>query len=132
MAKVNADDFVIGKENKKNPLLTTIKRINLENEFVVSDVVKHLETLKENEETLKAQSKLTSAVIKNIATNHPDVYKMTEEKLTTAAYLQENKDVLKQVDKKLAEVSGAMRRYKETLKIIETKFNINVQETPAA
>jgi hypothetical protein len=132
MSKINADDFKIGKENKKNPLLTTIKRINLENEFVVEDVVKHLKTLKENEATLKAQSKLSTAVLNNISRNHPHVYKMKEEDIVTASYLYETKSVLKETDKKLMEVLGAIRRYKDTLKVIETKFNINVEETPAA
>jgi hypothetical protein len=57
---------------------------------------------------------------------------MKEEDIVTASYLYETKSVLKETDKKLMEVLGAIRRYKDTLKVIETKFNINVEETPAA
>ena len=122
MTKVNAEDFSIDKVNKKDFKQSVIKRSNLTNEFTLSDLETHQAQLEKMERELKAQVKLTTSVIENIDRNHKLVSKMSDEQLHTAAYLYENKNVLKEAEKKLKEVTKTKKNYKEVIDTIYSKF----------
>jgi uncharacterized membrane protein YcgQ (UPF0703/DUF1980 family) len=122
MPKINAVDFSIDKINKKDFKQSVIKRSNLTNEFTLRDIETHLSQIEKMERELKAQVKLTTAVIDNIKKNHGFISKMSDEQLHTAAYLYENKTVLNEADKKLKEVSRTKKNYKEVIDTIYKKF----------
>jgi hypothetical protein len=122
MAKVNADDFSISKENKKDYRQTVIARANLTNHFTIESLEDHEAELKKAKETLNAQIKLTNSVIDNVERNHKKVAGLTEEELATAAYLYENKALKVNSENKLKEINASLKKYKETLDVIYTKF----------
>lgn len=119
--KINPDDFSIAKKNKDFKK-AIISRANLTNEFTISDIEKHQAQLDKMERELTAQVKLTTAVVNNIERNHPFVAKMSDEQLNAAAYLCENRHLLKESEQKLKDVKRAKKNYSEVLKTIYDKF----------
>lgn len=120
--KINADDFSISKENKKDYTETVIARANLTNHFTIKSLEDHQAELKKAKDTIKAQLKLTDAAIDNIERHHKMISKMSEEQLATAAYLYENKAVRTNAQNKLKEIMASLRKYDDTLEIIYKKF----------
>ena len=128
--KIVPEDFILTKENKKDFKKSTISRINLTNEFTLEDIEAHQKHLKKNRHEVQAQVRLTSAVIRNVEENHPFVAAMSDEQLATAAYLQENKEVLKKAEAKLKEVDKTVKKYNEYLDVIYKKFGFVPTELP--
>jgi hypothetical protein len=122
MDKINADDFSISKENKKDYRQSVIARGNLTNHFTIQSLEDHETELKKATETIKAQLKLTNAAIDNIERNHKKIAGLSEEELATASYLYENQAVRTNAENKLKEIKASLKKYKSTLDVIYTKF----------
>lgn len=120
--KVKAEDFTIAKENKKNFKQSIIQRSNLTNEFTLADIENHQTQLDKMERELKSQISLTKAVIGNVERNHAFVAKMSDEQLSAAHYLFDNKKLLHDSEAKLKEVVKTKKNYKEVVDTIYKKF----------
>jgi len=122
MTKVNAEDFSIAKENKKNFKHSVIERSNLTSSFTIGELEEDLMKLGLQEKETTAQIKLSKAVIVNIGEHHKLVSKLSDEQLATAAYLYETKDVLKKSEQRLKDTKGAIKKYKDVIDVVYKKF----------
>lgn len=120
--KIQAEDFSIAKENKKDVNKTEILRSNLTNQFTLGDIKSHQEELDRVEKELKSQISLSTAVVSNVERNHPFVAKMSMEQLSAAAYLFETKEILNKSEKKLKEVKATLKDYVAIEEIVYSKL----------
>ncbi len=119
--KINPDDFSIAKKHKDFKK-AVILRGNLTNEFTLEDVETHQAQIVKLERELNAQIKLTTAVVENVERNHEFVAAMSDEQLNVAAYLAENRNLLKEAKKKLKEVEKTKKNYEAVTAAIYEKF----------
>jgi hypothetical protein len=128
MSKVNADDFKVIKENKKNFKHSVIERSNLTSSFTVGELEDDMFKLEIQEKETAAQIRLSKAAITNIGEHHKLVSKLSDEQLATAAYLYETKDVLKKAEQRLRDTKNALKKYRDVISTVYTKFGFTEDE----
>ena len=120
--KIEAKDFNLKKENKKDFKKSIIERGNLTNEFTLEDIESHQVELDKAERELTAQIKVSTAVVGNVERNHSFVSKLSDEQLSAAAYLAETKEILRKSEAQLKGVKATKKKYKEVLEVVYKKF----------
>lgn len=126
--KYNPDDFVIVKENKKEPAKTIVKRVNITNEFELGDIDKQLTHLDKLKTELTSQESLCGAYMQNVQENyHKTINNLSEEEMHAVNIYYENLCLARDARKKLKEVRKQEKDYKEISKLIETKFGVTTE-----
>jgi len=124
--KLNPEHFTLKEENKDNFKKAVIARSNLTNLFTLEDVEAQQANLEKMQRELEGQIKVSSAVVVNVEKNHPEVAKLSDEKLAAADYLFENKKLLADSETKLKEVVRVSKHYEDVLVLIYEKFGFVV------
>lgn len=119
--KIVAEDFKI-KKNNKDFKKAIIERSNLTNEFTLEEIEIHEAELNKNTRELEAQVRITTAVLKNVETNHPVISKMSDEALSVASYLFEARQTLKKSEAQLKSIKATKKKYGEVKNVIMQKF----------
>lgn len=119
--KIVAEDFKI-KKNNKDFKKAIIERLNLTNEFTIEEIEIHEAELNKNTRELEAQVRITTAVLKNIETNHPVISKMSDEALSVASYLFEARQTLQKSEAQLKSIKATKKKYSEVKGVIMKKF----------
>ncbi len=121
-SKIQAEDFSIAKENKKDFKKSVILRSNLTNEFTLEEVEADEKKLDQMEREMNGQIRVSKAALDNIGRNHPAVVKMSDETLAKASYVYETKQVLQAAERKLKEIKNAKKKYRDVKSVVYTKF----------
>lgn len=122
-AKYSADDFELVKENKKDPKKTTVRRVNITNEFEIGDIEKQLAHLDKLETEVASQQKVCDAYMKNVRDNYGKVIdQLSEEEMHAVHMYYENLTLGRDSKNKLKEIRKQKKDYKEISDLIHTKF----------
>lgn len=124
MSKINhvPENFDLVKENKKDFNKSVIVRKNIESEFTLEDITKHLDYLQKQQKEFQAQAGVCEAACKNVAEHYPKVVKMEEKELHAASTYWENFQVKRDSQRKLNDIKKKIKEYELILDIVHTKF----------
>jgi hypothetical protein len=120
--KINADDFKLIKEDKKDFKNSRLERGNLKSEFTIAQLESDYTLLERGEREAKAQIKVSEAVVANVERNHPFVSKLSDEQLSVASYLFEAKQALRKAEKQVGGIKVDKKNYNNLLKVVYDKF----------
>jgi chromosome segregation ATPase len=120
--KHSPEDFELKKENKKDFNKSVIVRKNIESEFTLENVNKHLEYLQKQLKELESQLGVCKAARENVEHFYPKIAKMEDKELHAASTYWENYQVEKDCALKIGQAKAKIKEYNQISDLVHDKF----------
>ena len=105
-----------------------IRKEGLTADFTLNDIKRDIEQLKKMKTEMEAKSGIEDAILKNVATNYPEVPKM-KEKLRVAVFLYQKSFATKKMcDDKVAEIDKQLEEYANETQEILNQTGLPLEE----